>query len=87
MLFVRRVNVRFWHKADVGHPQIGSPAGSVCYFLIIIVIRYETTATARWALLLIIRTLSDDAITVAVWTGFGFHVCLPVEVSIEWRRG
>jgi hypothetical protein len=33
-------------------------------------------------------TLSNDAITVTVWTGFGFHVCLPVEVSIrvEARR-
>jgi len=38
-----------------------------------IVIRHETTAAARWALLLIVRTLSNDAITIAVWTGFGFH--------------
>jgi hypothetical protein len=67
--------------------QIGSPAGSACYFLIIIVIRHETTAAARWALLLIVRALSNDAITVAVWTGFGFQVRLPVDVSIEWRRG
>ena len=36
---------------------------------------------ARWALLLIVRTLSNDAITIAVWTGFGFHVCLPVDHS------
>jgi len=74
----------FEPKQDIGRP---SPAGSACYFLIIIVIRHETTAAARWALLLIVRTLSDDAITVAVWTGFGFHVCLPVDVSIEWTRG
>src|SRR5215469_9254294 len=68
--------------------RIGSPADSACYFFVIIVIRYETAATARWALLLIVRTLSNDAITVTVWTGFGFHVCLPVEVSIrvEVRR-
>jgi len=46
-----------------------------------IVIRHETTAAARWALLLIVRTLSNDAITIAVWTGFGFHVCLPVDHS------
>ena len=55
-------------------------AGSACYFFIIIFIRHETTAAARWALLLIVRTLFNDAITVAVWTGFGFHVCLPVDV-------
>jgi hypothetical protein len=48
-----------------------------CYFLIIIVIRHETTAAARWALLLIVRTLSNDAITVAVWAGFGFHSVPP----------
>jgi hypothetical protein len=50
-------------------------------------IRHETTAVARWALLLIVRTVSNDAITVAVRTDFGFYVCLPVDVSIEWRRG
>jgi hypothetical protein len=54
-----------------------SPAGSACYFFITIVVRHETTAAARWALLLIVRTLFDDAIAVAVWTGF--HVCLPVD--------
>ena len=52
-----------------------SPVGSLCYFFIIIVIRHETAAAARWALLLIVRALFNDAITVAVWTGF--HVCLP----------
>jgi hypothetical protein len=56
-------------------------AGSACYFFIIIFIRYETTAAARWASLLIVRTLFNDAITIAVWTGFGFHVCLPVDHS------
>jgi hypothetical protein len=73
----------------IGFAPIFTPtAGSACYFIIIIiVIRHETTAAARRALLLIVRTLSNDAITVAVWTGFGFHMCLPVDVSIEWRRG
>jgi hypothetical protein len=28
---------------------------------------------------LIVRTLFNDAIAVALWTGFGFHVCLPVD--------
>jgi hypothetical protein len=53
-------------------------AGSACYFFVIIIVRHEATAATRWALLLIISTLSNDAITVAVWTGFGLHVCLPV---------
>jgi len=67
----------FGGKADIDRPfrRIGSPAGSACYFFVIIVIRYEATAAARWALLLIVRTLFNDAITVAVWTGF--HVCVP----------
>jgi hypothetical protein len=70
-------NVRFCAKADIGCPfrRIGSPAGSAYYFfIIIIVIRHETTAAGRW-LLLIVRALFNDALTVAVWTGF--HVCPP----------
>jgi hypothetical protein len=51
----------------------------VYYFFVVIVIRHEATAAARWALLLIVRTFFNDAITVAVWTGF--HVCLPVDTS------
>ena len=39
----------------------------------VVVVRYETTATARWALLFIVRAFFGDTITVAVWTGF--HVC------------
>ncbi|MGA9085052.1 MAG: hypothetical protein WB390_21560 [Pseudolabrys sp.] len=42
--------------------------------VIVIVIRYETTATARWALLFIVRALFNDTITIAV--GTGFHVRL-----------
>ena len=63
-----------------------SPAGSACYFFIIIFIRHETTAAARWALPLIVRTLFNDAVTVAVWTGFGFHVCLPVDIFASLNR-
>jgi len=78
----------FGGKADTGRPfrRIGSPAGGACYLFIMIVIRHETTAAARWALLLIVRTLSNDAITIAVWTGFGFHVCLPVDTLASLTR-
>ena len=47
---------------------------------------HETATAARWTLLLIVRTLSNDAITVAVWTGFGFHVCLPVDIFASLTR-
>ena len=40
------------------------------FFLAVVVIRYETTATACWALLFIVRAFFNDTITVAVWTGF-----------------
>ena len=43
------------------------------FFLAVVVVRYETTATARWALLFIVRAFFNDTVTVAVWTGF--HVC------------
>src|SRR5215510_6268805 len=41
------------------------------YFLMaVIVIRYEATTTARWASFFSVRTFFNDAITVAIWTGF-----------------
>src|SRR5215471_14558545 len=41
------------------------------YFLMaVIVIRYETAATARWTSQFIVRAFFNDTITVAVWTGF-----------------
>jgi hypothetical protein len=40
-----------------------------------VVVRYETTATAYWALQSIVRAFFNDTITVAVWTGF--HVRAP----------
>jgi hypothetical protein len=55
--------------------RLGRLAGSVYYFFIVIIIRHEATAAAHWALLLIVRILFNDAITIAVRTGF--HVCLP----------
>jgi len=42
--------------------------------MIVVVIRYETAATARWALPFIVRAFFNDTFTVAVWTGF--HVGL-----------
>ena len=73
-------------------PVIGSPFGSkpaplvggaYCFF-IFIVIRHETLAAAGRALLFIVRTLSNDTIAVAVWTGF--HVCLPLATSASLTR-
>ena len=46
------------------------------FFLAVVVIGYETTATACWALLFIVRTFFNDTITVAVWTGF--HFCIAI---------
>ena len=42
--------------------------------MVVVIIRYETTAAARWALLFIVRAFFNDAFTVAVWTSF--HTCL-----------
>jgi hypothetical protein len=59
----------------------------VYYFLLaVVVIRYETTATARWALLFIVRAFFNDTVTVAVWTGF--HVCASWGCYLirQWQR-
>jgi len=59
------------------------------FFLAVVVIRYETTATARWALLFIVRAFFNDTVTIAVWTGF--HVCASwgcyhtPAIYIRWR--
>ena len=42
--------------------------------MLVVVVRYETAAAARRALLFIVRAFFNDTITVAVWTGF--HVRL-----------
>jgi hypothetical protein len=53
--------------------------------MVVVVVRYETAATARWALLFIVRAFFNDTITVAVWTGF--HVrswgCYPSPAIIS----
>jgi hypothetical protein len=54
--------------------------------------RIGSTAAAHWALLLITRTLFNDAVTVALW--IGFHVaslwiplrsCLCANVGSRWQ--
>ena len=55
---------------------VGPLGGRACdFFAIIIIIGHKTTAATPWALLLVVCALFNDAITVALWTGF--HVCLP----------
>src|SRR6516164_4286249 len=44
------------------------------YFFVVIVVRYETTAAARWALLFIARTFFNYTFAAALWTSF--HVRL-----------
>ena len=46
------------------------------YVFIVVVIRYETTAAARWTLMFILCAFINYTITVAVWTSFSFHVRL-----------
>jgi len=48
-------------------------AGRANYFFIVVVIRYDTAATAHWTLTFIVRAFINYTITVAVWTRFSFH--------------
>jgi hypothetical protein len=48
------------------------------FFLAVVVIRYETTATARWALLFVVRAFFNDTITlqsgqVFMWAPLGCY--------------
>jgi hypothetical protein len=47
--------------------------GRANYLFIIVVIRYDTAATAHWTLMFIVRAFINHTITVAVWTRFSFH--------------
>ena len=64
--------------------------------MIVVVIRYETAATARWALTFIVRIFVNDTIAITVWTSF-YHVValrpLPAPadpwygLAERWTRG
>src|SRR5215469_7694046 len=80
----------FGGKADIGRPfrRIGSPVWQ-CVLLLLHHDRHQaqnhcsrTLGTAAHR----VRTPSNDAITIAVWTGFGFHVCLPVDTLASLTR-
>jgi hypothetical protein len=49
------------------------------FFMIVVVIRYKTKATARRALTFIVRIFVNDTIAIAVWTSF--HVYVPRHAS------
>jgi hypothetical protein len=48
--------------------------GRANYLFIIVVISYDTAATAHWTLMFIVRAFINYTITVAVWTRFSFHL-------------
>jgi hypothetical protein len=57
------------------------------FFLPVAVIRYETTATARWALLFIVGAFFNDTITIAVWTGFHVRLMGMLSHTHDYIRG
>ena len=80
---LRAEHVRLREAAIVKWRAMVARVGKVCsrldgpttnYFFIVVVIRYETTATARWTLMFVVHAFINYAITVAVWTRFSFHV-------------
>jgi hypothetical protein len=48
-------------------------AGRANYVFIVVVIGYDTAATARWTLMFIVLAFIDHTIAIAVWTRFSFH--------------
>ena len=51
------------------------------FFMIVVVIRYKTKATARRALTFIVPIFVNDTIAIAVWTSF-HNVCLGGEQEL-----
>ena len=60
-------DVRFVPRADMHSIRLPCV---YYFFLAVVVIGYETTATACWTLLFIVSAFFNDTITIAVWTGF-----------------
>jgi hypothetical protein len=60
------------------------------FFIIVVVIRYDTAASTRWTLVFIVRAFINYTITVTVWTRFGFHgasYCFKVGIStLDYTR-
>jgi hypothetical protein len=52
----------------------------------VVVVRYETTATARRASLFSVRAFFNDTITVAIWTGFHGRL-MRMLPHPSWARG
>jgi hypothetical protein len=56
------------------------------FFMAVVVIRYETKATASRALTFIVRVFVDDTIAITVWTNFCFHLAAPAHSLVGDRR-
>jgi hypothetical protein len=57
-----------------GNFETGQIARCFYYFFLVVIIMHETKATAFRTLMFIIGIFVNDAIAIAVWTGFSFHV-------------
>jgi len=57
------------------------------FMLVVFVIRYETTAAARWALLFIVRTFFNYAFAVALWASFHTGLVVALTVIFSTRAG
>jgi len=55
------------------------------FFMVVGIVGYETTATACWALLFIVRAFSNDPVTVAVWTCFHVRLMGDATASAQYR--
>jgi hypothetical protein len=57
------------------------------FFIIVVVIRYDTAASTRWTLVFIVRAFINYTITVTVWTARrkGFEPLTPDSKSAELK--
>ena len=65
--------------SNCSQSRLALPMGQIVrcfyyFFMVVVVIRYKTKATARRALAFIVRIFVNDTIAIAVWTSF--HVCV-----------
>ena len=75
-----QADVRFVPIADMHSIRL---PGVYYFFLAVVVIGYETTATACWTLLFIVSAFFNDTITIAVWTGLS---CVTPHGTLPHRR-
>src|SRR5262245_61674463 len=55
------------HQRPTSRQSVSSLGGSSDHLLVVVVVRHDTAAAARWTSRLVVGPFIDDAIAIAIW--------------------